>query len=190
MSIRQIAVDGHEVFDVMPNGQLRFAVYDASGHLAPAAPVSRSRAGKPSKCLWCHESKALPLFASSPDVKVLLTSPEFHQLIDSANTLLTQYRNLLFSDVNYEDRQAHTQSKLLYINFMESSANTIAREWGWEESKVRLLLQGFPSHEHGEFPQLGKLYYRRWVDSLVPFSTLEVPRSIREPSENEPNYFR
>ena len=44
-----------ETLDLMPNGQLRFALYDLAGNPKAAATPSLTAAGKPSKCLWCHE---------------------------------------------------------------------------------------------------------------------------------------
>ena len=181
---------GYEVFDVMPNGQLRFAIYDAEGQLAPAAPANRTRAGKPSKCLWCHESKAQPLFAPSPNIDGYMTRQDFHLLIDSTNQTLDQYRRVLSADIQYSQRQDHTQSELLYISFMEPSLQVIAREWNCPLEEVESKFREFPSHLHGEFPQLGEIYHRRWVDSLAPYRPLEVPESVREPNSREPDFFR
>lgn len=183
-------VHGYEVFDVMPNGQLRFAIYDAAGQLAPAAPANRTRAGKPSKCLWCHESKVQPLFAPSPDIDGFMTAQDFYLLTDSANHILDWYRSRQRADIQFSRRQDHTQSEFLYISFMEPSVRVVAREWGWNEEEVEARFQGFPSHVHGEFPQLGALYHRRRVDSLGPYQTLRVPDSAREPNAGEPDFFR
>jgi hypothetical protein len=54
-----------EAFDIMKNGQLRFAVYDKNGDLIAASPQKFSNAGKPAKCIWCHEIVIQPLFVQT-----------------------------------------------------------------------------------------------------------------------------
>ena len=44
-----------ETLDLMENGQLRFGLYDLEGHLKAATTPALTAAGKPSKCLFCHE---------------------------------------------------------------------------------------------------------------------------------------
>lgn len=124
------------------------------------------------------------------------TEPALHaleviigRLIDSANQVLNAYRSMLSSDLDFEKQPEHTQSELLYISFMEPSAQHVAREWGWPLEEVELLLSGNSTHTFPEFPFLGQLHHRRLIDSLAPYGTEAVPGSVREPNGAEPNYF-
>lgn len=183
------AVDHFEVLDIMPNGQLRFMLYDDSGKLAPAAPLATTRAGKPSKCLWCHEANVQPLFQPTPDQAGFLTSQYFLDVVDSTNQLLDAYRSTLPTALDHTEKQAHTQSELLYIAFMEPSLARVAHEWDISMEAAREILKDFPTHQFDEFPFLGDLYYRNWIDSLAPYRTARPPDSVREPGW-EPNFFR
>ena len=44
-----------EFLDLMKNGQLRFALYDLNGQLKTSTSPSLTAAGKPGKCVWCHQ---------------------------------------------------------------------------------------------------------------------------------------
>lgn len=182
-------VDHFEVLDFMPNGQLRFMLYDDAGNLAPAAPLATTRAGKPSKCLWCHEVVVQPLFQSTPDQAGFFTSEYFQAVVDSTNRLLDAYRSTLPTALDHTEKQAHTQSELLYIAFMEPSLERVAREWGLSLTATQEILKDFPTHQFSEFPFLGELYYRNWIDSLAPYRSERPPDSVREPGW-EPNFFR
>jgi len=52
-----------ETLDLMDNGQLRFGLYDLEGRLKATTTPALTAAGKPSKCLWCHEINLQPPFA-------------------------------------------------------------------------------------------------------------------------------
>ncbi len=182
-------IDHYEVLDILPNGQLRFLLYDEQGNLAPAAPIATTLAGKPSKCLWCHEDKVQPLFQPTADIPNFMTSAGFSAQVDTINQRLTTYRDVLPTAITFSDKQAHTQSELLYISFMEPSLARIAAEWDMAEEEVQNVLKSFPTHTYDEFPFLGALYFRQWVDSLAPYRSERVPDSVREPGW-EPNFFR
>lgn len=182
-------IDHYEVLDILPNGQLRFLLYDDEGNLAPAAPIATTLAGKPSKCLWCHEVNVQPLFQPTADVPGFLSSAEFMLEVDTANRRLDQYKAGLPTAIDFSDKQAHTQSELLYISFMEPSLERIATEWGMAAEEVQNILKDFPTHTYDEFPFLGALYFREWVDSLAPYRTERVPDSVREPGW-EPDFFQ
>lgn len=179
--------DHYEVLDILPNGQPRFALYDKDGNLAAA---SFSNAGKPTKCLWCHESKIQPLFGYTPDWPGYTGADVFQGLVGEANSILNEYRQGLKSELDFTALQDHTANELLYISFMEPSLNRLSWEWGQPLKLVQNALQGNETHIYAEFPFLGELYHRRTVDSLAPFEYLGVPASAREPGTWEPNYFR
>ena len=97
-------VQHFETLDVMPNGQLRFAIYDSNGQLIPAAPARQTGAGKPSKCLWCHETNVQPLFVPTPEVEGFMSSDEYQSWIDSSNLIINEWRSGLKSDLSFEQQ--------------------------------------------------------------------------------------
>ncbi len=102
-----------EVFDFMENGQPRFAIYDHNGQLKTAVPPSLGEAGKPAKCMWCHESNIQPNF-----VYVHPQTTSFNQLIQAKRAYLNSTRQLLTSDLSYTLLHDQRFAKLLYILFM------------------------------------------------------------------------
>ena len=179
-----------EVFDIMPNGQLRFAVYDSKGNLKNAADASISSAGKPAKCLWCHEKNIQPPFFAKTALPGYYTPDSFKTIVLTTIELLEAYRSTLNGEIDYRRLQEHTQAELLYINFMEPSAERLSREWNMPLGMVTQKLAGLPMHTHPEFPYLGILYNRMDVDRFAPYSMMRVPQSARELSGYEPNVIK
>jgi hypothetical protein len=118
-----------------------------------------------------------------------MTSGQFTDTIYSFRNRLIDQRKIISTDVTYTNLQDHTQSELLYITFLEPSAERISNEWGVPVSRVNEIMKNFSPHIYPEFPFLGDLYYRSWVDSLAPYETLKVPESAREASAYEPDFF-
>lgn len=172
-----------EVFDFMPNGQPRFAIYDENGALKTAVPTALGEAGKPAKCMWCHESTIQPNFVLQHP-----QSLDFNQNISTKNTFLNTARNQLDSDLSYLLLQEHHFAELLYISFMEPSAERLAQEWKYSLTETQALLQNYPTHTHHEYPQLGNLYHRSEVDHLNPSAVLQTPESAHEASVYEPSF--
>lgn len=183
------SVRAHETFDLMPNGQLRFAIYDSTGNLEPSADPIISLAGKPGKCMWCHESNAQTLFTEVDDLPGYLTSEKFIDRVELTNEKLIEIRNAVSTDLVFSNKQDHTQSELLYISFMEPSSYRMAHEWGISLHEAEIILSNLATHSYSEFPFLGMLYQRSAVDSLAPYATEKVPESAREYSSYEPNFF-
>lgn len=169
-----------EVFDFMPNGQLRFAIYDKNGNLKTAVPATLSTAGKPAKCIWCHESKILPNFVSA--------APNFNHQMNQKRDFLDSLRYLIISDLNYQELQEHSLAELLYISMMEPTAQRLAQEWNLPLSQAQSLLQPYNTHTHHEYPQWGDLYDRNEVEHLSPILNLKIPASARESSFYEPKF--
>lgn len=178
----------YEVMDIMPNGQLRFAVYDASGQLADASPRLLGRAGKPAKCIWCHEIKIQPLFAATDSIYGRMGPHEFQQLVISHNQALDAYRESLQSDIDFSRKQDHTLMELAYISYMEPSVKKLAQEWHLPRWKIRRLLKKELTHTHEEFGFLTGLYNRADVTPYAPCQWLCGPADIREPSNKEPDF--
>ncbi|MGE6221104.1 hypothetical protein ACQKCH_14850 [Nubsella zeaxanthinifaciens] len=176
-----------ELIDVMPNGQLRYLIYNHNGRLVNASPSSYGDAGKPAKCMWCHESYLLDNFMSTPNIKGYLNYEQFVSLNKRNNDKLIKYRKQLSTEINYENKKDHELAEIMYISYMEPSAETLAFEWHLGIEEIRRHLAKLRTHQHHEFPFLGQLYDRHEVDKLAPHKSVPIPKSIREPNDDEPN---
>lgn len=172
-----------EVFDFMPNGQPRFAIYDKNGALKTAVPPTLGEAGKPAKCMWCHESQIQPNFVFQHP-----QTAAFNQNIRQKNAVLNSSRNQFDSDLSYLLLQEHHFAELLYISFMEPSAERLAQEWNYTLQETQIVLQNYSTHIHPEYPQLGNLYDRSAIDHLNPSPVLQTPESAHEASFYEPSF--
>ncbi len=179
-----------EVMDFMANGQPRFAIYDEKGRLKVASDSSITLAGKPAKCMWCHESNILKAFNAMTTVANYLPSAEFETMVNKKRQELADYQAILASDLDFSKRQEHALLEVVYISFMEPSARRLALEWAMDLEKVKALLKDFSTHKHHEFAYLGTLYHRHQIDKLSPYSVLKVPESAREHSTYEPNFYK
>ncbi|WP_462252463.1 hypothetical protein [Ekhidna sp.] len=179
-----------EVFDFMPNGQIRFGIYDKDGNLKMASNPELTQAGKPSKCLWCHEISIQPFFTSNPVLNGdgFLSEEQFADILDQQNLFLAEHRASLNSEINFFNLQDHRFQEYLYIDFMEPSLARIAIEWGMTVTDVTRHLANVSTHTQSEYG-IEMLYDRKDIDIMAPYSTIEVPESAREFSENEPNFF-
>lgn len=180
----------YETFDIMPNGMFRFMLYDENGNIKPAGDTSLGGAGKPANCLWCHETGIQPAFISKTPVEGYFSPAEFDAIVARQLELLKSYRKTLKQDIDYNKTLEHTFTEILYISFMEPSAERLAKEWGIPVQQVKEKLKGLPTHTHDEFPYLGTLYDRNYIDKLSPYSSIRTPNSAREPSEYEPNLIK
>jgi hypothetical protein len=177
-----------ETVEVMPNGLSRFGVYDLNGKLKLAADPEVTGAGKPAKCMWCHESGIQPIFRKQRDYPGYLSSQNFQDSLTYYNSQLKSYQDALWKDAALKNRKNHTLMELTYIAFMEPSAEHLSAEWGLTVEEVKRKLRHLKTHRHEEFDYLGELYHRKEVDHLAPWKVLEVPGSIREKSDNEKDY--
>lgn len=178
-----------ETVDLMNNGQVRFGIFNRDGKRIPAADPFASAAGKPGKCMWCHESMIQPLFEEQLNFEGYLTAL---QLADTLSYFRDEHhkRQLeLNNGIDYSIGDAHELTELLYISFMEPSAQRLALEWGMSSDEVEEMLIGLTTHIHGEFPFLGDLYDRADVDALAPYFSIGVSSSVREKSDQEVNLF-
>lgn len=176
-----------ETVEVMTNGLSRFALYDTQGRLKAEGDESVTRAGKPGKCMWCHESGIQPLFRKQIDIKNYMPAGDFLDSLQRYNRELREYQDRVWQDSFIQNRRSHTDMELAYITFMEPSIEQLVNEWQISKRDVLKKVAHFKSHRHHEFDFLGDLYYRKDIDSLAPFKVLEVPENIREPSSNEGN---
>ncbi len=184
------APEFYECFDIMPNGQLRFVVYDEHGELASGTPSHVGDAGKPAKCLWCHEIVIQPLFIDNREVKGMLTNRGFLNIRDSMQVRLERYRLTLNTDMNWNYRPDHTLGELLYITFMEPTMMHLMNEWKMSEADVKAILGRNPPQKFEEFDYIGDVYDRNRADTehWDAVRTLYYPMWVRETGE-EVDYF-
>jgi hypothetical protein len=179
----------YEVISIMKNGQLRFAMYGLDGKFKTSADPVLTRAGKPSKCLWCHEiTLGTPLLDNS-NISGYFSRQEFEEEVRNRMELIRQYRKTLSSDLDFGLTQEHTKAELLYLGFMEPSEERLSLEWGLNIEETRQKLLSLTTHAQDEFEFLGSsLYYRKDVDALSPIPFERVSDDARERSEYEPDF--
>ena len=178
----------YETIELLPNGQLRFGIFDVNGNRKNNADPSHSNAGKPGKCMWCHESTINQMYNTQNDYAGYLTYNEFQNTLISYRESNRKQKLTLTNGVDFSQTQQHTLTELLYISFMEPSAERLSQEWKMSLMQVQGLLSNLPTHIYTEFPFLGNLYYRKDIESFAPFQGLSVSSSVREQSEIEVNY--
>lgn len=174
-----------ETVELMKNGLSRFALYDLQGNLKATGDEDVTRAGKPAKCMWCHESGIQQLFRKQIDVANYMPSADFLDSLKRYNRELRVYQDQVWEDDFIKNRNSHTEMEIAYITFMEPSIEQLVNEWQITIEEVQEKVAHLKSHRHHEFGFLGDLYYRTDVDALAPFQVLEVPEFIREISTNE-----
>lgn len=178
----------YETIELLPNGQLRFGIFDANGNRKNAADPSHSNAGKPAKCMWCHESNINQLFTPQNDFPGYLTENELQNTLINYRESNRNLKLQLTNGVDFSQTQQHTLTELLYISFMEPSAERLSLEWNLPLTQVQNLLASLPTHQYTEFPFLGNLYYRNDIENLAPFNGLAVSSNVREQSTIEVNH--
>jgi hypothetical protein len=177
-----------ETIDFMPNGQLRFALYDLQGNPKASATPALTAAGKPSNCLWCHEIRLQRPYRNVTSVPGYYSAAEFTALIAQRMSIVDQYRRTLDSQIDFTRTADHTYAELLYLSFAEPSLERVAREWGMSASAVKARLASLPTHRQQEFSYLGEhLYERAAIDPLAPYQVLPVPSHVRAASAYEPD---
>ena len=185
-----------ETLDLMENGQLRFGLYDPEGHLKAATTPALTAAGKPSKCLWCHEINLQRPFRNVTDLEGYYSTKEFTSLVASATRIIAGRRTTLESKVNFKGLQDHSHAEALYPSFAEPTASRLASEWNIPLDRVEQLLasRNLKAHPHSEAIDddiLGDgLYDRNEVDSLAPYGAVRGPSDMREASSYEPDLLR
>jgi len=178
----------YETIELLPNGQLRFGIFDIEGNRKNNADAAHSNAGKPAKCMWCHESGVQQLFNPQNDYAGYLTYAVFQNTLIGYRESNRTQKLALTDGVDFAQTQQHTLTELLYISFMEPSAERLSLEWNLPIAQVQDLLSGLPTHVYDEFPFLGTLYDRKDVESLAPFQGLSVSSHVREESTIEVNH--
>lgn len=178
----------YETIELLPNGQLRFGIFDTEGNRKNNAEATHSNAGKPAKCMWCHESNIQSLFYTNNDHTGYLSFNDFKDTLLGYRESNRNQKLALTDGVEFAQTQQHTLTELLYISFMEPSAERLSVEWNLPIAQVQNLLSGLPTHVYDEFPFLGSLYNREDVENVAPFQGLPVSSHVREESIIEVNH--
>ena len=180
-------VKENEVMDIMPNGQLRFGIYNTDEQLINGANINLSAAGKPGKCLWCHEVNIQRGYSAMTVISGFFSPNQFDSIVDKNKNTLDNYRNNLNSEIDFSDNSQHPELEKLYIRFMEPSAKRLAAEWNITEDEVKLRLTGIATHIHPEFEDLGELYIRSEIEIYSPYQVIPSTSNARETVDYEPN---
>ena len=178
----------YETIELLPNGQLRFGIFDINGDRKNNADATHSNAGKPAKCMWCHESNINQMFNPQNDYAGFLSYTDFQNTLLNYRESNRTQKLALTDGVDFAQTQQHTLTELLYISFMEPSAERLSVEWNLTIAQVQDLLSGLPTHIYDEFPFLGTLYDRKDVESVAPFQGLPISSHVREASVIEVNH--
>jgi hypothetical protein len=182
-----------ETVEFMKNGQLRFGLYDLDGKLKAHTTPALTDAGKPSKCLWCHELYVNPPFRNVTDLPGYHTTQQFRDLVTSRMRTVADYRKTLHSKVDFRKTQDHTNAENLYLSFAHPTAGRLALEWKMPLAVVmaKLSTRALKPHAHSAVADdriLGdQLYDRDAVDPLAPYAAVRGPSDIREASAYEPD---
>lgn len=177
-----------EAYDYMENGQPRFVIYNPQGNLYAPSDSSLHRAGKPSKCMWCHESKMQPLFRNTPNINGYIETQEFMNDQKIFSDRLNEFHLNNNSMLDFNNNKSHNQAEYIYLSFYEPDAKRLAEEWNVSVEFVTKKLSGIATHDNPEFPFLKQVYYRHQVKEFAPFQSIEVSDQMREATPNEPNY--
>jgi hypothetical protein len=172
-----------EVFDIMANGQLRFSIYDQNGKIISTSPKGLSEAGKPAKCLWCHELYIQPLYTTNDSVAGYISQESFQGIVKELMFKLSLYRKNLKGEIDFSKTQDHSFVERLYIGYMEPSLIKLSKEWNIPLPKLKEILKGKRTHLHQEFTFFGDIYFRDSINVFAPFKPSVMPFDIREGSE-------
>lgn len=178
----------YETIELLENGQLRFGIFDSNGNRKNSADASHSNAGKPAKCMWCHESVINQMFIKQNDFPNYLPFSVFQNTLITYRSSHHNLKTKLTDGVDFTQIQQHTLTELLYITFMEPSAERLSIEWNISLVEVKKILKGLPTHTHEEHLFLGDLFDRSAIENLAPYKGIVVSSSVREKSEVEVNH--
>lgn len=122
------AASEFEVFDFMPNGQPKYAVYDSAGYLKVGSDLDLSIAGKPAKCMWCHESQVQPLFNAVTDTEGYPSLTSLRQLIKRTNKKVKGQHMEGDSLFFWKQPRDHSYAELLYKLYEEPTIQRLQEE--------------------------------------------------------------
>ncbi len=165
--------EDYETVDILPNGQMRYAIYDGAGALAPLA--ASIPAGQPGKCMWCHEAG---LMHAPEQLGTGVSWSLLEQTVRKGDDLIRAQRRSVGGPVDYENWvEVHEFAEALVEGFLHPAPARVAAEWGESEASVRAL--GLETHDVSEFGWTER-YARADVDAVAPYSVVPVPADVRD----------
>jgi len=170
-----------EAIDMMANGQLRFMVYDESGQLVSAPREPMNQAGKPAKCMWCHEGRL------QKEHEARRPNRWLRKFVNRKNSELDKFRHTLSTHYYFEPHPAHTYMEKMYINYMEPTLLQLSKEWQMSVSELEIILRATKRHLHVEFSFGDSLFHRKDLTPLAPYS-YRIPRDVREHDSRDRSY--
>ena len=165
----------YETLDLMQNGQVRFGIYNKDGFRISNSDPQHSNAGKPAKCIWCHESEIQPLFNIQDNYDGFIPYLDFKDLLIDFKVTHRNLQNSLVDGVDFQESLQHIQTELLYISFMEPSAKRLSIEWSININEIENLLDGIPTHNYDEFPFLGIFILEKRLINMPLFQDYQFP---------------
>lgn len=172
-----------EVFDFMPNGQPRFAIYGTDGKLKESATKRLGKGGKPSKCMWCHESSVLPSFKKTKDEKLEL----FTHNILNRKQILSRFQEDSNSANLFDSLAHHRNFEFSFASYLECTPMQIAEELDIPIDNVKNYISNLECKTTPHFPEFECYYDRADIPALQHATKLAVPTHMWEESEYEPN---
>ncbi|CAM1373104.1 hypothetical protein [Tenacibaculum xiamenense] len=169
-----------ESLEILGNGQLVFGIFDKNGQLKEAANPQFTMAGKPGKCMWCHEVNIQPLITPQQNLEGYLNYESFKELLRESNRKLQEFQNEIWENESLKNKQNHIFMEIAYISYLEPSLERLSNEWNMSVQEVQEKLRNLETHEHDEFDFLGNLYTREEVQEFAPYESIVTPNSVRE----------
>lgn len=185
----KIKISEFEVFDYMSNGQPRFAIYDLAGNLKPAAHPLLSKAGKPSKCMWCHESQVSATFLAKTETEGLLSLLNVNEIVLEQNEWIMDFHTKRNSDLDFTKIHQHELAELLYVGFSFPDSVRLASEFSKTNIAFPELekLKTTAFKEYKNRPGFEKTFLRNQIDSILGADYIKTPH-MRNVSNVEPNF--
>jgi len=178
----------YEVFDFMSNGQPRFGIYNAVGDLIESTSSALSAAGKPAKCMWCHESTIQRSFK-----KNLIGEGKLKDFNDRIMPLRDKllYEQLFFdTEIAYDCLSDHRVMEFFYFGIEMPNAERLSSEWKIDVAEVKKMLSELATYESHHMPELGPTYSREELEKIKPNQLMFKPFSQWEENSYEPNFFK
>ncbi|MBM4391746.1 MAG: hypothetical protein FJ090_11535 [Deltaproteobacteria bacterium] len=160
----------HETVSLMANGQFRYAVYDESGALVPAATAGP--AGQPGKCRWCHEYRLQTGTPDNESAEGYVDYARFSEQVAVATARSDEARAQV-PGVAWPGDVAHDRAEWLAEAFMWPDAARVALEYG------DIDLDGLSSTDLVEYGWTDR-YRRADIDARAPFAVVPVVEDTRE----------
>ncbi len=159
-----------ETVSLLPNGQFRYAIYDALGALVPAA--TEGPAGQPGKCRWCHEYHLQTGTPENESAEGYVDYARFVEQVAVATARSDEARAEV-PGVAWPGDVAHDRAEWLAEAFMWPDAARVRLEYG------EIDLEGLSTTDLVEYGWSDR-YRRADIDARAPFPVVPVVDDTRE----------